>query len=88
MEISNELNQFIEYIYNLVLEADRINNNKIIPSIKIEQIYCILKKANKTFTMIDLIYLTEIINLRIQAINGDRFRLPYQKKKRKKDIFI
>ena len=54
MEISNELKQFTEYIYNLVLESDKANNHRIIPSIKIEQIYCILKKANKTFNKITI----------------------------------
>lgn len=58
MEISDKLSQLTEYIYNLVLETDRANNHQIIPTIKIEQIYCILKKAKKKFTVADLIYLT------------------------------
>lgn len=86
MEVSNELNELTEYIYSLVLETNNAKNNRIIPSIKTEQIYCILKKANKQFTIIDLVYLTEIINLKIQALNCDSFIFP--KQKLKKDIFI
>lgn len=86
MEVSNELNELTEYIYSLVLETNNAKNNRIIPSIKTEQIYCILKKAKKEFTTVDLIYLTEIINLKIQVLNCDNFSFP--KQKQKKDIFI